>query len=53
MKQIVNQIENPPPFLSPKNLGEALKKANISPKSSFNKYAVAAIAKTVPCLRKW
>lgn len=39
--------------VSPKTIGEALKSAEISPKSRFNKYAVAAIAKTTPCLKNW
>ncbi len=39
--------------VSPKDMEEALKSADISPKSSFSKYAVAAIAKTTPCLRGW
>lgn len=38
---------------SAQNINEALKKADILPKSSFNKYAVAAIAKTTPCLKNW
>jgi hypothetical protein len=53
MEQNQNTAKTIPSFLSAKTIGEALKHANISPKSSFNKYAVAAIAKTVPCLRKW
>ncbi len=43
----------PHPHLNPKNMEEALKKADISPKSSFNQYAIDAIAKTTPCLKNW
>lgn len=54
-KRIELEVENfdRKPDVSPKTIGEALKSAEISPKSRFNKYAIAAIAKTTPCLKNW
>ncbi len=54
-KRIKLEVENfdRKPDVSPKTIDEALKSAEISPKSRFNKYAVAAIAKTTPCLKDW
>ena len=54
-KRIELEVENfdHKPDISPKAIEEALKSADISPKSRFNKYAVEAIAKTTPCLKDW
>ena len=41
------------PSFSPKNVVMALKDVDIAPKSFFSKYAINAIAKTTPCLKKW
>jgi hypothetical protein len=41
------------PYFTAKNVNEALKEADIAPKSFFSKYAINAIAKTTPCLKKW
>jgi hypothetical protein len=41
------------PNFTAKNVDEALKNVAIEPKSFFSKYAINAIAKTTPCLKKW
>ncbi|MDD2356466.1 MAG: hypothetical protein PHX13_00975 [Thiovulaceae bacterium] len=49
----MNENQHDKPTFNLHNFNEALKSADISPLSSFNKYAVAAIAKTTPALKKY
>ncbi|MGZ8547042.1 MAG: hypothetical protein ACXW33_00360 [Sulfuricurvum sp.] len=51
--QVAKQRVAVRPYFSGKNVNEALKEADIAPKSFFSKYAINAIAKTTPCLKKW
>lgn len=53
MKHINKVVTKRSSAFSAKNIAEALKSSDISPKSNFNRYAVAAIAKTTPCLKNW
>lgn len=52
-QQVVSSRTAVRPYFTAKNVNEALKSAEIAPKSFFSKYAIDAIAKTTPCLKKW